>query len=446
MSIKVARQTITSAARFLKGADELARVEKFANHYQSLLKRLQKAVEKNDNKYADHLTHRILRSHAAKVSAVIRATKRKPGEPPLALKDIEARAAALNPFKPVPEPVHARFKPKLGADRWRMVLSFGLQRRALQTLCADIIRVRLPAHGFDYLEKGKKGAEGAVLRVKTLIEGGGYEHLLTVDIRNCFGSVDQKGVAKLLPLPEPVVNYVLLVQDHDIVKAELPAGTVEEDGEFISPVLMALYLQADTAARQGLPQGSSASNLIMSRAVLGPLLSATPFVDRLTLYGDDICVATHSEDEAEAILKTLSSLLEGSPAGPLSIGHHHVHKLVRFANYCKYKLKRMPWFYGGKVRFVPSPKCYMRFEQRVRDLCRDLPSQSWKDRADEYAHRWIKAFPLWKPNQLSLFYLDMTVQNAVQEMKESSKHVGAEGTEGPAEFAEGQEKSHEALR
>jgi hypothetical protein len=90
----------------------------------------------------------------------------------------------------------------------------------------------------------------------------------------------------------------------------------------------------------------------------------------------------------------------------------------------------MPWFYGGKVRFVPSKKSYHRFEQRVRKLCQDLPATCLEQRADEYAHRWVQAFPLWKPNPLSLFYLDMTVKTVLQDMEGPDEDRRAEPDEG----------------
>lgn len=301
----------------------------------------------------------------------------------------------------------------------RLVLDFGPKRRALQTICADVLDILLPKYDFDYLAKGK-GADQATLRRKEIIEKGGFTWVVAADITNAFGSINKEKLAALLPLPTPVVKNVLLVQDEVVVKLADQEVTNEL---FNLPLCISthVYSSTDTAARMGLPQGSLASNLIMSRSVLDPLINATPLADRTVVYGDDITVAAKSEMEAEDILHALRSILENSPVGPLAIGRHsirHIHQGVHFA---KYSLKQDPWTPGGTLRAYPSPKSFDRFSWRAERKFLNGPQEGAAQRVFTYGDIWPKAFPLWEPNETSLDLLWLTTFEAIQKAEQSQK-------------------------
>jgi hypothetical protein len=201
---------------------------------------------------------------------------------------------------------------------------------------------------FDFSEPGRGGAEAAARHFNQLIQGGKGEYVLTADVLSFFRSINKEGVPALVPLPQRAVNNTLLVGDDVEVKAEPPAGVEWPIQLSTNPDKSIDKLEADTAARQGLPQGCAASNIITSRAVLGPLLHATPFADRLVLYGDNIAVVTGNEMEAAATLEALRSELRNSPVGPLEIGRHTIDHISYYVDYCKYRhYKRGPMFGGG---------------------------------------------------------------------------------------------------
>ena len=355
---------------------------------------------------------------------------------PVALAELKQLASTLNPYHPIVEPVRALFMEK-GDDGWRIVTAFGPQREALQKLCADILRIRLPAYHFDFMEKGNGGAEGAALRLKARmegvechsvgntdqgavclgvpIEGGQHDYVVTADIKDCFRSLNKERVAKQLPLPELAVRNVLLIQDDVHVIVEPPTWA-RAGIALLPPSAVALFnIEADTAARRGIPQGSSASNLIMSRAVLGPLLHAAPFANRVCLYGDDIAVTAKSWAEAEADYKTQRSRVENSPAGPLAIGRHKIQHSSELINFVKYGLKRTLW--DGKVdyRLRPSSTSFRRSENKLMRICLDGPTETMEEQVQVYRAAWIKAFPLWKPTQASLDILEVATLEVMSE-------------------------------
>jgi hypothetical protein len=405
-SIHVLRSTEARGQLLVATEAELDVLTNAGIEVQDLLEKLARAVLAGKRKKIRYLVHTILNSPAAKLSALVRTIDYDAEAPPYTLAELLQRVRGLFPYAPVPEPVSLRFKEK-DSGELRSVLCFGWQRRALQKLCGDILKVLLPAYSFDFMEKGNGGPDGAAKYLGAIIKEGQYDFVVTADIKNCFRSVNKAGIAQLLsPLPTPVTNNVLLIMD-DI--------TLGKETYDLGDLLTQFFLEADTAARQGIPQGSSASNLIMSRAVLGPLLNATPFAGRVLLHGDDIAVPAKTEEEAEAIYQTLRSELENNgPAGPLTIGFHKIWCVDKYVNFCKYKLRRTSKVFGAEIRYCPSTRSFHRYERNVVKIYLQAPNGEEKQHVAQYSEAWKKAFgALWQPNELGEDMLAVTTINAM---------------------------------
>jgi hypothetical protein len=403
--------------RLLASPSERAEYKKMALRHKNRLRQLCKAIAHKDEKRVAHLTSVILRSDATKVLAVARTIKWKPGDPPISLAYLKAKAAALDLYAPIAEAVRVLNAEKFG-DRPRWVLDFGQLRRAGQIICADLLDVLLPVYEFDYLAKGK-GADRATLRLKEIIETGKYEWVGVFDLTAAFGTVNKEKLAALLPLPAPVVNNVLLVKDDVVV--ELAKEVIASLVNLSLSTSTLIHSSADTVARKGLPQGGLASNLIMSRAVLCPLLNATPFVDRLVLYGDDTAVAAKSEAEAKDAECVLRSALENTPFGPLTIGRYTIRHRSQRNNFAKYGLRQDPWNPDGPMEACPSARSFERFGKRAEGKCLDGPMETAKGRVSRYRKAWPKAFPLWKPTEHSLGLLWQTAFEARQNAERRRK-------------------------
>ncbi len=406
--------TMAHGERLLGSPDELAELKTVAEAYDRLLQQLRQATANGDKRRAQHFTGVILNSPTAKISAVVRNTMREEGSPPIPLAELKVRARGLNPYRRVNEPVRQYFI-KMSGGKERLVLNFGPDRRAVQTICADILGNRLPEFDFDYLARGK-GPDRAMMRIQELIEKEGYNYVLVIDIAKCFGSVNKEGVAALLPLPAPVVNNALLVQGDVVVIPHRGAHTAP------SPTLLPLtptHPSADTVARHGLPQGALTSNLIMSRAVLGPLLNATDFAHQLVLHGDDILVVAKTETEAKDIRHALRSILENSPVGPLAIGRNSICHKSETTHFLKYAFRQDS--VSLEFRIFPSGLSYVRFAERAEAKCLDGPASTAKGRVSQYRKAWPRAFPHWHTNEFSRGLLWQTAFEARQNAERRRK-------------------------
>jgi hypothetical protein len=389
--------TMQAGRNLQLSSPEMLALEYHAKQYRRWIKQLRSAQAAGNKKKVQRIVRKLLTAFSPKVCAVARTARLQDAELPTTLFYLEERAARLNPFRAVPEPVVLRFRPKHDAGS-RPIFSFGWRRRAPAQICFDILDQLLPKYAFDYLDKGKGGVDEAVLRLRRLIDSGSYHFVVVVDIKNCFGSVDKERVAKLLPLPATVVRHVLLLGDEAKVVVKPPKGdTGTTPG---SP-----GMEADEAARRGLPQGCSTSGMIVRRAVLGPMLAALPFADRLVLFQDEVAVVVKDMAEAEVVLGTLRSMLSAGPGGPLPIGRCQVRHVEQGFDFLGYYTRRKPVVWGGELHSHPSARAYRKAEAMAAQRY-SKAGQGWAGvmAVGRYFGRWRASFRLWKPNRLSRIY------------------------------------------
>jgi hypothetical protein len=404
----VLESTVDCGRRLQLTAGDLSELSEFASQYQNLLDGVSRALAQGDQKAAKNRSHRVLKSFAAKVCLVVLTARPKLGALPTTMAEIKAAAATLNPYQPVPEAVVARAQPKVGGGV-RVLVSFRGKRRALQMMCAHLLAIWFPEFEFDYLTRGKGGTKAAIERLLEIIEEGKYKYVVVADIANFFRSAIKNKIGRLLPLPERVVDNVLLIQDGvTIVVKPMEDGGVVSQHHLHSA---ASHLETDEAARRGVPQGSSASGIIMYRAVLGPLLGTLSFADRIVLYGDDLAVPVKDMSEGEAVLKALKALYASSLAGPLTIGRQKISHLSQGVDFLSHRIVRKSMYWGGHLHVHPNGTAFRRMEFKAARVFHmaggGMPG--WKH-VILYTKRWIASFPLWKPNYLSKLYVWYTLQ------------------------------------
>ena len=408
---RIVNSTIDSARSLIATAADVRELSEFAGAYQRRLGKLERAHRQGDLKGARHHTNEILTSAGAKICVAVRKARPKLGEPPFSFTQIRDRAGQLDPFVPIPEPVNTWLVPK-PAGGYRQLTSFGWRRRALQLVCEDILTAVYPVDAFGYSEKGMGGVKAATLALHKMIKEGGYQYVVTIDIKDCFRSAIKKKVGELLPLPKTVTNNVLLIQDDVEVVVKPDKGTWKG---FLLPNMLPITsaTATDEVARRGIPQGSSSSGIIMYRAVIGPLLRTLPFADRMVLIGDDLAVAVKDVSEGEAVLEAVKSLYATSPVGLLTIGRHSVRHIEGGVDFTSYHTRlRRKWKvnYGGEVEWElhvrPTLRAYEKMEHRAAVKYHEAGGgqAGWKQ-VVLYLKRWIASFPLWKPNHVSKGYI-----------------------------------------
>ena len=402
-----------SAAKLQLAPEAINVLSGYAEGFQMRLNQVAQAGAAGNHGAVGHRTNQIFNSFGAAVCAVVRIIKLKPEETPPTFTEIKARARELSAYQPIPESVITWLEPKISGGV-RQLVAFGWRRRALQLMCADILSALYPPHPFDFSTKGKGGSKAAHLHLGNLIDQGGYEYIVTCDIKNCYGSAITKKVGELLTaLPTEVVNNVILIQD------DVPIVVKPDKGTWTGVLLPNMYPATtvhatDEAARRGLPQGSSTSGIIMNRAVLGPLLSSLSFAHRIVLIGDDLAVPVKDRSEGEAVLNALKSLYAASPVGLLTIGRHSVDKISDGYDFCGYRTVRKPQKWGGHLHRRPSLRAYEKSQSKAAEKFREAGGglAGWK-KVFLYVKPWMRSFSLWKPNYLSKLYVWYQLQAAL---------------------------------
>lgn len=389
--------SVAHKARSLLGQEFEGEIRAHTISYTENLGRQRKAALAGDGKAVRKIQRTILRSYSAKLVCLVRALDEKDG---LTAPYVEATAGALNPWNDSGEPVTAWAEPKPLGQGWRIICSFGPRRKALQTLCADILEARYGLEEVDYLRRGR-GTESASDRINKLVEESGIRYFVTADIEDFFGSVQQKSIAGITGLPEAVVNNCLFIG---------PQVSLTLIGSLPDSVTLEAF---DGAVRQGLPQGSRASQLIAS-LLLGPAMRSLAPADRIIVYGDDSAIGVKCEKEAEALALDLLGSFETHPAGPFRV-KFNVGDVEKGFDFLKYHHKR-DWV-TGKVRRRPSNKCYRRY---VGKVAAKVLAEGEELIAD-YRGRWTTSFRRWERNELSEILLDITTMEAMAAGKKPDK-------------------------
>jgi len=404
-------RTVTAARRLKLSKAEAAEMSYYAKTYQRWLHQLEASAVAADTHKARHIAGQVTRKFPAKICALVHEIDHEQADH-WSLPLIKAMAGEVHPNCCIPETVRLSFEIKSNGG-YRPVLSFGLKRRTAQRICSDILKYLYPLQSFDFLARGR-GQHAAMLRLQQLIEEEKSQYIVTMDIKDCFGSPNKEKLRTLLQLPSWVVNHSMLIGNEVVIT---PHPSVKE----IPSISVPEYVKENGAARRGLPQGSSASPLVMYRAVLGPLLATLSFADRLVVHGDDIAVAAKDLATAEAYFKTLKSILSTSPVGPLAIGRNRISTVGEGADFLGYRIKRKPHHYGGHMHIHPSGRSFLRMEGKAQATHHKAGGGDAGEKAVQiYVSRWIDSFGLWKPNEkargnIRLSLAALGIPNAIPE-------------------------------
>lgn len=385
-------QSAVHRAEHLLGATFAAEVRGHAERHEKMLQRLRAASLASDVAGVKNSQRLILCSYSSKITCLVRSVEKD--DNPTA-DWMRATAAALDPWKDCGEPIHTWAQPKSSGEGWRPVCSFGRRRTALQTLVADILVAKFGIDPFNYLAKGR-GADAASDQIVSLIEAGNH-FFVVADIKDFYRSVQQNKVESVTGLPKGVVTNSVLIPP----SAQLTVNYL--------PTCLSLDV-FDGAVRSGLIQGSRTSPIVASR-LLGLALGQIASADRIVAYGDDTAIAASSKLEADALLKALIGTLESHPAGPFRLKRREVMNARDALDFLKYR-HRVDRF-TGEVKRRPSPRCYSKYERRVRlTYLTNKPIKALRIIA-RYRYRWMRAFPRWRWNILSKLLLWQTTVQAM---------------------------------
>jgi RNA-directed DNA polymerase len=381
-------------ARILFGVEFADEISTHAATYEGLLRQFERALSKGKSRKARGIQDLILKSYSSKLVCLIRSLG---GETSLTVVDVRAIAKSLNPFKDCGEEIFTWADPKSSGYGWRPICAFQVKRKALQILCCDILLSRFGIESSNFLRKGK-GAERASDEIVRLI-GLGFSHFVLTDIKNCFRSVQIKGLHKALGLPEAVVRNCLLIG---------PNVSLSLSGDMPNGITLETL---DGAAREGVPQGSRASQLVVS-ILLGPTLRQLASVDCTVVVGDDVAIAAHSKKEANALLIALEEALKLHPFGPFRLKRQETVRVYDGFDFLQYRHKK-DWL-TDQIWRHPASASYDRYSRKVTTIAATGPPLEALKRIARYRYHWMKSFNRWRWNFISKLLLWQTTVVAME--------------------------------
>ena len=375
--------------------DALCRMVKAQHH---MLERIATSTANGRNRDRRQATHLYLQSPAVRALAIIRAQQgmlRPDPEDWMCFASLHHYAAQMDFYHDCGEPVRVRFEPKeslppeepvssnpfimpdggipVGTAGWvgppistiktqdakapattyRPICSFGIIRRAQQIMVRDVLEAILGNNHIDFNRAGL-GPRAALHRVRDILATGEYTHVVAGDIKNCFGSMKHDGVRAALPIPESVVNHVVLLQEETPIHfGSLP--------EYLS------ICSAEKKALEGIPQGSLVSSLV-ARAILDPTLRVSALGGEAVSFADDFLVFAHTEGEAVAINHALTLNLSNHPSGPFALKHLYIKPVAEWFGFLGMRIMAHKDGAGIHMVAAPSNKSMRAFEAELERL------------------------------------------------------------------------------
>ncbi len=133
-------------------------LRRHAKQHRRNISQLKRAVESGSPPRIRRCAAHICGSFSSRLVAAIASARHKQGASALSLAAMKARAASLDAFGPNPERIRCIVLKKSGG-RIRTICAPGLQRRALDWLCAEILDICLPVFAFDFMQAGHGGVD-----------------------------------------------------------------------------------------------------------------------------------------------------------------------------------------------------------------------------------------------------------------------------------------------
>ena len=265
----------------------------------------------------------------------------------------------------------SRSRPKTSGG-WRPISQFGIRRKTLQRLGADILQQRFPPEVFDFSCRGR-GIEQASDRICELVVDEDCSHFAVFDLKDFYRSVQQEGLGEVTGLPVPLLRNCAYLHDKTPIRFHHDPSLSSSKEVMTSDVL-------GGAARQGISQGSPLSP-DLERVLLGPVLRQVASPDRVVRYGDDGAIGARSHREAEELIIALNDELERHPLGPFRLKHAYIGWIDKGFEFLKYRYRRR---WEGDVWRRPAYRCYKRVQRagglktcdtrssRASSVCRQL--------------------------------------------------------------------------
>lgn len=289
---------------FTPGVD--MEIRKIVKSVQQKLRRFGGAARDGKIERTRSLEYLLSTSYGYRVISVLHGYPK--GEHALTWKKVKELADKANPRLSSGETVNVSLVEKSSGGK-RIITKFGPVARANQAMARDMVHLRHGPSKYEYARKGR-GREKLMETISNKRKGGAVHALGTMDIEDCFPSIDRKAVNKALKVSKAIREHTLYI--HDDVHVDMKNA----------------YDVSEIAVRAGLSQGAL-SSVIVAGKVIEPCLDGVQAPLKAS-YIDNITIGGKSVDEVQAFQYTLTVLFEGQyPGSPLFLKERDAFKIGR---------------------------------------------------------------------------------------------------------------------
>ena len=319
---------------------------------KAIMEQLRESVDSRDATAQKEILAGLSTNKDVLLTCAIAANKTLRPKKRQSLESCLEAANILSFEKPLSEIVPVYPKPKSGGGV-RMIHDHGLHHRTGQNLVQRCLSPFFKPRSFQYTFRG---VHAAVFEVRMRLRMG-YVCIGRYDIKSFYGSFDHRELSFALPVPKSLVDHVA-VGRHMKVKMK----DVSRWGKsFSHPLPYETHLLS--AARQGIPHGSTCSPLVSSYCMSQLQWHPEPELV-LVNYADDFLLMGRSM----AVLQNAGSVLVEA-VGDLPGGHFELHckctvEAKKGFNFLGHQFRLL----DGCVEVSPTQENIEHFWKRLAEL------------------------------------------------------------------------------
>ena len=280
----------------LDSAKDYRRAVSGANQrFSKWLSHLEESCIAGNTDEIEPITKRILSSPRSKLAAFDFLARRGRIGIPSDYPAVKGLIENIDLFSPQTEPVRVHAKQKTSKNGFRAICEFGPEHRIAQRMASAVLGIH---HRPKPFQKSDRGVPKAIQEILTRIDSG-QVWLAHCDIRRFFPSFTGKGLKSFCPLPNEVVEGVLIGRS------------------MVFDVSSSLHYSLDVIteeARLGLPQGASSSPVV-AHMVVSRLSASAETLEQLFNYEDDFLVLASTKAELNNRVAELKDAVEQLPGG-----------------------------------------------------------------------------------------------------------------------------------
>ncbi len=356
-----------------------------------------KAVHTSGNiKRAKYFTNTYFNSWAAKYVAAVKAYKNMPRHHKIADMDVGKIADLIDAFRGTDEPVTLHLKEKKSGNGERQIMDFGIKNRALQYLALSVLEAQAVLSPMQF---GTKGGVNAAAKVVLKNLDDGYVYTTEIDVSNCFPSVGVKALPDILPIPSKVIDHSLSAQSLNITPGNFIPWVGLDDKPSVEEYASGPYAEIIKEGRQGLPQGSATSSLIVE-ILFAPVFLTPPKNVCLLGYIDNFLVMGKSASDVASMKSNLEEFLLGHPAGPFVPRLESTSTPNQPFVFLGYELFQSGSSYGARPSGQNLSMFCQKFDRGLDQISGKKHSHTVRKRKVKelrrYVRSWTSAFARWE--------------------------------------------------